>query len=168
MKQLWTPWRRAYVTRENEARPACVFCQAFRERDSEGSLVVHVGHLNFILMNLYPYNAGHLLVVPRAHVGSLAEVAAETLSDMMVQVQLAGRVLSAKYRPQGFNVGMNLGREGGAGVPDHIHMHVVPRWQGDTNFMTVLGELRVITEELSEATRDLKKLFGAFVPSVSG
>jgi len=158
-KNLWTPWRRAYVGATSQPASACVFCEAFARREEERSLVVHAGPRTFILMNLYPYNSGHLLIAPQEHLGSLQAIPADALSELMHQARLAEKVLGQRYRPQGFNLGMNLGRVSGAGVLDHVHLHVVPRWEGDTNFMSVLAEVRVIPEDLGQAARELKELF---------
>lgn len=163
MKNLWTPWRRAYVGTTNQPASACVFCEAFARRDDERSLVVHTSARTFVLMNLYPYNSGHLLIAPQEHLGSLQAISPDVLAELMHQARLAEKVLGQRYRPQGFNLGMNLGRVSGAGLPDHVHLHLVPRWEGDTNFMSVLGEVRVIPEELGEAARELRKLFRAAV-----
>lgn len=163
MKNLWTPWRRAYVTAASEPAAACVFCEAFARREEEASLVVHNAARTFILMNLYPYNSGHLMIAPHEHLGSLQALPAEVLTELMQQARLAEKVLTERYHPHGFNLGMNLGRVSGAGVPNHIHLHVVPRWEGDTNFMSVLAEVRVIPEDLQQAARELRELFRAAV-----
>lgn len=160
MHQLWSPWRKKYVTTAGSGE-ACIFCGALAASDDEKSLIVHRGERNFVVMNLYPYNAGHLMVAPKRHLGALAEVDADTLAEMMRLVQRAEAVVSERYRPDGFNVGMNLGRVSGAGVPGHLHLHVVPRWEGDTNFMTVLSDVRVISEDVREAARVLRAAFSA-------
>jgi ATP adenylyltransferase len=121
--------------------------------------VVHTGELNFVVMNLFPYNGGHVMVAPRRHVGSLAAATLEELSEMMALARRLEEVLREVYRPDGINVGMNLGRPAGAGVADHIHMHVVPRWTGDTNFMTVVAGTRVIPEEPEQACLRLRPYF---------
>jgi ATP adenylyltransferase len=121
--------------------------------------VVHRGDSNFIVMNLYPYNAGHVMVAPRRHVGSLAEATTEELAEMMSLARRLEGVLGEVYRPDGVNIGMNLGRSAGAGVLGHIHLHVVPRWSGDTNFMTAVGDTRVIPEDPAEASRRLRPYF---------
>jgi ATP adenylyltransferase len=159
MKNLWTPWRRAYVSGTGEQSSGCVLCEALARRGEPDSLVLHVGVRSFVLMNLYPYNSGHLMIAPREHVADLSRVAPEVLSELMQLTQLAERVLSRRYRPHGFNLGMNLGRAAGAGVPDHLHLHLVPRWEADTNFMAVFGEVRVIPEDLREAARELREEF---------
>jgi ATP adenylyltransferase len=158
MDVVRSPWRSVYVTRSPKD-DGCVFCRAIENHTAPESLVVHAGELSFVVMNLYPYNAGHVMVAPRRHIASLREATGEELADVM---QLASRlegVLTEVYRPDGINVGMNLGRTAGAGIPGHIHLHVVPRWNGDTNFMTVVGETRVIPEDPVEACHKLRPHF---------
>jgi ATP adenylyltransferase len=135
-----------------------VLCRSLDGAAEADSLVVHVAAHNFVVMNLYPYNAGHVMIAPRRHVGSLAEASAEERSEMMDLARLLERVLAEAYTPDGINLGMNLGKAAGAGVADHIHMHVVPRWAGDTNFMTTVGGTRVIPEDPAEACVRLRAL----------
>jgi ATP adenylyltransferase len=137
----------------------CVLCTADAGAEAAESLVVHTAALNFIVMNLYPYNAGHVMVAPRRHVGSLTEATPEELTEMMALARRLEGVLQDVYQPQGVNLGMNLGRSAGAGVADHIHLHVVPRWTGDTNFMTVVGDTRVIPEDPVKACARLRPYF---------
>ena len=153
--RIWSPWRKAYVT-SGARDPGCVFCRALESADDPKSLVVHVAGRSFVVMNLYPYNAGHVMIAPRRHVGSLTEATAEELSEMMELARKLERVLSEAYKPDGINLGMNLGKAAGAGVADHIHLHMVPRWVGDTNFMTTVGGTRVIPEDPAEACAKLK------------
>ena len=145
--------------------PGCVLCRAAQEADRPESLVLHLSALNMVVMNLYPYNGGHLMIAPRRHVGTLAEATALELADLMTLARRVEDVFREVYKPDGINLGMNLGRSAGAGVADHIHMHMVPRWNGDTNFMTVLGEVRVLAEEPGQALAKLKPFFG---PSSGG
>jgi len=158
MDRMWSPWRRAYVT-EGERQPGCVLCRAAEAPGDDRSLVVHVGALNLIVMNLYPYNAGHVMIAPRRHFGTLGEASDGELTEMMTLARRLEEVLRDAYKPDGVNVGMNLGRSAGAGVEGHIHLHVVPRWTGDTNFMTVVGETRVIPEDPGEACTRLRAYF---------
>ena len=158
MDVVRSPWRSAYVT-QGAAEPGCVLCRALEGAAGEKSLVVHEGRDNFIVMNLYPYNAGHVMVAPRRHLGTLAEATSEELGEMMGMARRLEGVLGEVYRPDGVNIGMNLGRSAGAGVLGHIHLHVVPRWSGDTNFMTVVGDTRVIPEDPVEAARRLRPHF---------
>ena len=138
--------------------PHCIFCHA-RTAEESGPLVVHRGAVCFVVLNLYPYNNGHLMVVPNRHVGTLADATREELAELMEFTKLAEIALDEVYKPHGLNVGINLGRPAGAGVVDHLHLHVVPRWTGDTNFMTVVGEVRVLPESLEETGRRLRPVF---------
>jgi ATP adenylyltransferase len=158
MDHLWSPWRYEYVTK---AAPAggCVFCRKAEEEDSS-ALVVHRGRLSYVVLNLYPYANGHVMVVPYQHVDSLAAASAETAAEMMELTRESERVLRRLYNPAGINVGMNLGACAGAGVAGHIHMHLVPRWMGDANFMTVVGETRVHIEELAVTYQRMREAFG--------
>jgi ATP adenylyltransferase len=148
----------AYVTTADRV-PGCVLCRAREGADGAERLVVHRGTHNFVVMNLFPYNGGHVMVAPLRHVGSLAEAAVEELAEMMSLARKLETVFREVYRPDGINLGMNLGRPAGAGVADHIHMHLVPRWTGDTNFMTVVGGTRVIPEEPEQACLRLRPFF---------
>jgi ATP adenylyltransferase len=155
---LWAPWRKAYVTGKPEPG-VCVLCRAAEQAGEPDSLVVHVGSLAFVVMNLYPYSSGHVMVAPRRHVGSLADATPDELAEVMALARRMEAVLATVYRPDGLNVGMNLGRAAGAGVPDHIHLHVVPRWYGDTNYMTVTSQTRVIPEDPVQAAAKLREAF---------
>ena len=157
MDRLWSPWRLPYVTSTGEAR-GCVFCEAVSSEEA-AALVVHRGRDCYVILNLFPYNSGHLMVVPNRHIASLSSATREERCEMMDLTQLAEQALTAAYTPQGLNVGMNLGRSAGAGIVDHIHVHIVPRWNGDTNFMTVVGEVRVLPEDIGETARRLRETF---------
>jgi len=146
------------VTGTGDAR-GCVFCEA-ASADESGSLVVHRGRECYVILNLFPYNSGHLMVVPNRHIATLSSATREERCEMMDLTQLAEQALTEAYRPQGLNVGMNLGRPAGAGIVDHIHVHIVPRWSGDTNFMSVVGEVRVLPEDIGETARRLRETFG--------
>lgn len=161
MDRLWTPWRLAYVTAASKEEPGCVFCTA-RTIEGPESLIVHRGATCFVILNLYPYNNGHLMVVPERHVGRLADLTTEEMAELMSLTRAAEMALEARYHPHGFNMGLNLGKPAGAGVLDHLHMHVVPRWNGDTNFMTVVGETRVLPEELHVTASHLAPLVAQF------
>jgi ATP adenylyltransferase len=158
MERLITPWRRDYVT-SGAQKPGCVLCRAAEGEDGSDRLVVHRGDANFVVMNLYPYGAGHVMVAPRRHLGRLADATPEELAEMMSLARELERVYAEVYRPDGINLGMNLGRAAGAGVADHIHLHLLPRWNGDTNFMTTIGETRVIPEDPAEACVRLRPHF---------
>lgn len=156
MERLWSPWRLAYVS--GGEPNGCVFCDAQTNERAE-SLVLFGGATCFVILNLYPYNNGHLLVVPRRHVATLAEARPDELAELMGLTRAAEMALTEAYHPQGLNVGMNLGRAAGAGVADHMHIHVVPRWTGDTNFMSVVGDVRVLPEELEQTSARLRPIF---------
>jgi len=164
MERLWTPWRLAYVTGASAPAPGCIFCEAARRLDAE-PLVVHRGTRAFVILNKFPYNNGHLMIVPFRHVGRLAGLEAEELSEIMTLTQLSERALGACFQPHGFNMGLNLGKPAGAGVLDHLHMHVVPRWDGDTNFISVVGETRVLPEELPVTAERLRGEFASLARS---
>lgn len=158
MERLWSPWRYRYVSKATPA-DACIFCAKHAGRNDEENLIVHRGRHNFILLNLYPYTTGHLMVAPYAHVAMLDELPAEAAAELMELTQAAVRRLREVYRPHGLNVGMNLGECAGAGIAGHLHMHILPRWPGDANFMTTIGETRVMPEELPETWRRLSEAF---------
>jgi len=161
MDRLWTPWRLAYVTRVGGgAEPSCIFCDALARIDTE-SFVLFRGRLAFVILNTFPYNNGHLMVVPNRHAARLADLGADELVEFIRLTQAAERVLTEAYQPHGLNMGLNLGKSAGAGVLDHLHMHVVPRWNGDTNFMSVVGETRVLPEELPVTARRLREKFAS-------
>ena len=157
MERLWSPWRHTYVTRTGDDT-GCVFCDALNH-DEGRALVVDEGSNCYVILNLYPYNSGHLMVVPRRHVGTLAELDAVELTELGVLTQRSEMALTEVYQPQGINVGMNLGKPAGAGVLDHLHVHLVPRWTGDTNFMSVVGNVRVLPEELPRTAERLRPIF---------
>jgi ATP adenylyltransferase len=158
MDRLWSPWRYRYVSKATPA-DACIFCAKCAEGQDEENLVVHRGRHNFVLLNLYPYTTGHLMVAPYAHIALLDELPAEAAAELMELTQAAVARLRAVYRPQGLNLGMNLGECAGAGIAGHLHMHVLPRWPGDANFMTTIGETRVMPEELPETWRKMNEAF---------
>lgn len=159
MERLWTPWRLAYVTAAAKETSGCVFCNALAPNGSNGeALIVFRGTHCFIILNLYPYNNGHLMVVPQRHVGRLADLSTEESSELMRLTRVVEMALEELYQPHGFNMGLNLGKSAGAGVLDHLHMHVVPRWNGDTNFMTVVGETRVLPEDLERTAERLRPI----------
>lgn len=156
MDYIWTPWRYRYVA-DASKDSRCIFCDALDAGDDRRMLIVLRGAKNFVILNRYPYTSGHVMVVPYAHVANLADTEPETLAEMMQMAQRVERALGNTYHPQGYNLGMNLGRAAGAGVTGHIHLHVLPRWAGDANFMTVTGETRVEPEELSVTFERLRK-----------
>lgn len=137
----------------------CVFCDAAAAAESEATLLVHRGRTCYVILNLFPYNNGHLMVVPNRHFADLASASPEELAELMRLTQLAERALAEAYAPHGLNVGINLGRAAGAGIVDHLHVHLVPRWTGDTNFMTVAGDTRVLPEALERTAERLRPVF---------
>jgi ATP adenylyltransferase len=155
MDRLRAPWRRAYVTARDPA-PGCVLCQALERRAEEDSLVLRVEESAFALMNLYPYSSGHVMVALLRHVERLGDAGDAELLGMMALARRVEAAIQEEYRPDGFNLGINLGRVAGAGVEGHLHLHVVPRWSGDVNFMTVTADTRVIPEDAREACRRLR------------
>jgi ATP adenylyltransferase len=157
MERLFSPWRLAYVT-GGVTTEGCIFCAALASDDA-ASLVVFRGTSCYVILNLYPYNSGHLMVVPKRHIASLAGATSEELGELMELTRRAELALTEVYQPHGLNMGINLGRPAGAGVLDHVHMHVVPRWNGDTNFMSVVGSVRVLPEELPQTAAKLRPVF---------
>ncbi len=148
MNKLWAPWRMEYLVGE---RPDyCVFCQGPSENNDRQNLILYRGKDVFVIMNRYPYTNGHLMVVPYAHKSDLAEMSDEILLETFQLLKYSQTVLRESVHPEGFNVGLNLGKAGGAGIHEHLHFHIVPRWSGDTNFMPVVGDCRVISEHLSD------------------
>ncbi len=160
MERLWSPWRLAYVTGTAHPSNGCIFCAAAEVASSaDDSLVVARGPLTYVILNRYPYNNGHVMVVPNRHVATLEATTAEELVEIARFTRLAEIALTAAYQPQGLNVGINLGRPAGAGIVDHLHVHLVPRWNGDTNFISVVGEVRVLPEDLQASARRLQPIF---------
>jgi ATP adenylyltransferase len=176
MDRLWSPWRLPYILSGGEAR-GCIFCdpsassgnvaataseqdaQSNHPRFDQSQLIVFTGETCYVIPNLYPYNNGHLMVVPNRHIPSLAAATREELHELIDLTRRSELVLVEAYSPHGINMGINLGKSAGAGVLDHVHMHVVPRWSGDTNFMTVVGETRVLPEGLLQTAEKLRALF---------
>ena len=154
MERIWAPWRSVYVGGSHGE--GCVFCEKLQSDEDEANLVLLRGEKTIILMNLYPYNNGHLLIMPKRHVGDIAELNGEEMSELFVMTQKMIKVLRV-FNPEGFNVGANIGKIAGAGVPGHFHIHVVPRWGGDTNFMPVIGDVRVVSESLEVTFKKLKE-----------
>jgi ATP adenylyltransferase len=160
LDQLWSPWRLDYVTAEKPSA-GCVFCVAADGAGggARGELVVFQGVTAYVVLNRYPYNNGHLMVVPRRHVATLMELSAHELQEIAALTQRAEAALRQAYRLEGINVGINLGKAAGAGIHEHLHVHLVPRWSGDTNFMTVVGGTRVLPEDLASTQARLAPIF---------
>lgn len=149
MRHIWAPWRMAYIQRD-EKMCGCVLCEKWASSDDTANYILYRGERAYIILNLYPYNNGHLMVVPYKHVASVEDLETETLTELMLLVNRSLAALREAMAPHGFNIGVNLGRAAGAGIHEHVHIHIVPRWEGDTNFMPVLGETRVIPEMLED------------------
>ena len=159
MDRLWSPWRYQYISKADEA-PGCIFCVKPAENRDNENYIVHRGASCFVLLNLYPYTSGHLMVAPYAHVATREDATEAAVLEMMCLTREAEGHIRHVYRPEGLNIGMNIGKCAGAGVAGHIHMHVLPRWAGDANFMTTVGETRVLPEDLNTT---YGKLRGAFL-----
>jgi|SRR5579875_312644 len=156
MDFLWTPWRYRYLSEPVKA-DKCIFCEALALNDDAKTHIVFRGQLSFIILNRFPYTTGHVMIVPYQHVGELSQCDPQALAEVMRLAQKMQSVLASTYHPEGFNLGMNLGRCAGAGVTGHIHMHLLPRWAGDANFMTTVAETRLEPEELSTTFERLKR-----------
>ena len=160
MERLWAPWRMEYIT--EAPRPGCLFCRVIEDpTDKDAALVVWRPDQAIVLLNKYPYNPGHVMVAPHAHVGGLEDLDDAQTAHLMRALSRTITVLKALLKPEGFNIGANIGRVAGAGMPDHVHLHVVPRWNGDTNFMPVLGEVKVINEHLTQTAAKLSEAFSS-------
>jgi ATP adenylyltransferase len=157
MDRLWAPWRLSYVTAAQVPATDCIFCDASVHRGID--LVVLRGRQAYVILNLYPYNNGHLMVVPNRHLSTLQALTGDEQAELMQLTRLSEIALQDAYRPQGINVGINLGKAAGAGIENHLHIHLVPRWSGDTNFMTAVGQTRVLPEELSATASRLRPIF---------
>jgi ATP adenylyltransferase len=149
MDFVWSPWRMEYIRREDPP-DGCIFCDAPQHEDSVENLIVHRGKHAYVILNRYPYTSGHVMVIPFDHISTMDALPEETVSEMMSLTRTAMRVIAEIYNPEGFNFGANLGVVAGAGIANHIHFHIVPRWGGDTNFMTAISATRVLPEELGE------------------
>lgn len=163
MDRLWSPWRYEYIASGDTNNPesrGCVFCsiQADPEHD-EGNFVLHRAAFSFVVLNIFPYISGHLLIIPNEHVGDLDAAAKQTTDELMDLAKRCQTALREAYRPAGFNLGMNLGKPAGAGILDHIHIHIMPRWTGDTNFMSTIADTRVISEDLATTYSKLREKF---------
>jgi ATP adenylyltransferase len=155
MEKLWAPWRMSYV--EVQAPSGCIFCEKPKETEDAANLILHRGQTAFVILNAFPYNNGHLMVVPYRHTADLTDLTPEERDELMALAQWCSRLLTAALGPDGFNVGMNLGRVAGAGIADHLHLHLVPRWSGDTNFMPVVADTRVLPDSLQNSYAKLRE-----------
>jgi ATP adenylyltransferase len=164
MERLWAPWRLTYMKQASEPGNACVFCSKLETTDDREALILHRGATCFVLLNLYPYANGHLMVAPYRHVATPGDLDAEERAELWELLDRSLKVLSQAFAPHGFNAGLNLGRVAGAGVEDHVHLHVVPRWNGDTNFMPVLADVRVMPQHLDETWQTLHEAWVRYSP----
>ncbi len=160
MNYLWSPWRMKYI-QSNKEKGGCVFCLAAKMQDSPENLIIFRGEYSYVILNRYPYTSGHLMVVPYEHQPTIINLDATTRAEMMELANQCLQVLTPAYHPQGYNVGINIGSAAGAGIREHVHMHVVPRWNGDTNFMSSLGDTRVLPETLEETYWRIRKIWEA-------
>lgn len=156
-KSIWAPWRAGFVLAKKEK--GCIFCKRLKMKDSPKNLIVYRGEKNFVILNKFPYNTGHILIVPNRHVGQIEKLKTDEAQEFFQLTQLTVSVIKKALKPSSLNLGMNLGRSSGAGVPGHVHMHVVPRWIGDTNFMPVIGQTDVISVPLEPVYEAIKKEF---------
>jgi len=161
MEKLWAPWRINYVAMPEQDKKGCIFCDKPAVNEDKKNLILYRGKHNFVLMNLFPYNNGHLLIAPYKHTNQLSELTSEEKLELMDLLVLCEKIISEKMSPHGFNIGMNLGQVAGAGVKDHLHFHIVPRWDGDTNFMPIIGEAKVVSEGLRQTWEKLRQGFEA-------
>jgi len=160
MKILWAPWRIKYILSAKKKAESCFICEAYRDSNLRERLVLFKGENTIVLMNKYPYNTGHLLVAPSRHVATLNELSSAEICSLGMAVKTSIEVLKETLHPDGFNIGINLGRVAGAGLEDHVHIHIVPRWNGDTNFMPVIAETKVIPESLRDTYEKLLRSAG--------
>jgi len=161
MKILWAPWRIEYI--RSPKHDGCIFCDFPKENRDKERLILHRGKYSFVIMNNYPYNPGHVMIAPYRHVGKWEDLTDDELLEIMKLSQLMIKALKRAMNPDGFNLGVNLGRVAGAGIDDHVHLHIVPRWNGDTNFMPVIADTKVIPESLKEAYDELKRVIDEIV-----
>lgn len=165
LKYLWSPWRMVYI-QDYKHEAGCVFCSAATQADNTENLIVARAQQAFVILNRFPYTSGHLMAVPFQHQPSLELLDPETRSELMELTSRAINVLRSVYRPQGFNIGVNIGEAAGAGITEHVHMHVVPRWDGDTNFMSTLSETRVLPESLEDTYQRVKEAWAKWETGV--
>jgi len=158
MDILWSPWRYDYISSHAEKKSECVFCEILNSGiEDEKNFILHRARFNFVILNIYPYTSGHLMIVPYEHVADLHKANKNTTDEMMDLAKQLYRAIQEVYKPDGINLGMNFGKAAGAGVSDHFHMHILPRWVGDVNFMTAIGQTRTIPESLTDTYRRLKE-----------
>jgi ATP adenylyltransferase len=158
MEKLWSPWRSKYIEsfKSDASKSKCIFCEMLElNPNDKDNLLIDNGELTFTVLNLYPYNNGHLMIVPKSHTSEFSGLKPDEISECFQKLQLAERALRKTMNPHGFNIGANIGRVAGAGIEDHIHFHIVPRWNGDSNFMPVIGDVKVISQVLAQTKSNL-------------
>jgi len=160
MKKLWAPWRIEYILMEKIKE--CIFCKAAKENKDDENLVLWRGKYSFVMLNRYPYNSGHLMIAPYTHTGDIEQLKKEELDEIIILIQKSVKLLKKALKPDGFNIGINIGKVAGAGIEDHIHVHIVPRWNGDTNFMPIIGDTKVVNQYLSETLDFLRKYISIY------
>jgi ATP adenylyltransferase len=158
MEHIWSPWRMKYISRQKMPR-GCIFCNALKKEDGVDNLIVIRSELAFVILNRYPYTSGHLMVVPNIHASTMEDLDSKSLSEVMELIRQSITAINTVYKPEGYNIGANLGAVAGAGIANHIHFHVVPRWGGDTNFMTSISATRVLPDDLCDTYRRLKEVW---------
>ncbi len=166
MEKLWSPWRSKYIEsfKSDEDKTKCIFCQMLSlNPNDDDNLLVDMGEHTFTVMNLYPYNNGHLMIVPKRHTNDFAGLKEVEVTESFQKLQLAEKALRKVLNPNGFNIGANIGRVAGAGIEDHIHFHIVPRWNGDSNFMPVIGDVKVISQDLAETKVKLLEAYSTLI-----
>jgi ATP adenylyltransferase len=156
VERLWAPWRMAYVGKGDEPSGGCIFCDKPGEGRDEENLIVHRGETMFVILNAFPYNSGHLMIVPYRHLSDMRDLDERELLEWMTLTRRMLSALETAFKPEAYNIGINLGRPAGAGIADHVHLHIVPRWSGDTNFMPVVADTKVLPEALEQSYRKLK------------
>ncbi len=155
MKKIWAPWRSKFIY--HRTQKGCIFCRAVKAKQDKKCFIIDRTEFSFSILNIYPYNNGHIMVAPKRHKGSFGDFSKEELSDLMMLVQKSVKKIQNTLKPHGYNIGINMGKIAGAGVPGHLHIHIVPRWQGDTNFMPVLTQTKIISESLNSLYKRLKQ-----------
>ncbi len=159
VKQLWAPWRMVFIQGGTKTGAGCVFCELPKQNQDAQNLILFQSTYSFVILNKYPYNNGHLMVIPHKHTADLNALSSEEHADLMSLTNHCVSALKESYKPEGFNIGMNLGAAGGAGIREHLHFHIVPRWTGDTNFMPVLADTKSMPQHLEESFKQLEPYF---------
>ena len=159
MREIWAPWRMEYIMANSKENDGCFLCEKAAQQNDEENYILYRSQHNYVILNAYPYNSGHLMVVPYKHGGDMGDLSADEMADHLRVVSRSLKAMREAIEAQGFNIGMNIGKVAGAGVTDHLHTHIVPRWEGDTNFMPVIADIKVVPEGLKETYRKLKEFF---------